>query len=54
MCMANDYIAVIQAGGKGTRMREMTKGIIPKPMLLLNGKPMLMNLLLLLGTWEIR
>lgn len=41
MRKVNDYIAVIQAGGKGTRMREMTKGIIPKPMLLLNGKPML-------------
>lgn len=36
-----DYIAVIQAGGEGTRMRSLTKGEIPKPMLQLNGKPML-------------
>lgn len=34
-------IAVIQAGGKGTRMRSMTGDKIPKPMLLMNGKPML-------------
>lgn len=39
--MANDYIGVIQAGGKGTRMEEITAGKIPKPMILLNGKPML-------------
>lgn len=37
----NEYIAVIQAGGKGTRMRELTRDEIPKPMLMLNGKPML-------------
>ena len=36
-----EYIAVIQAGGKGSRMLEYTKDEIPKPMLLLNGKPML-------------
>lgn len=35
------YTAVIQAGGKGTRMQSLTKDLIPKPMLLLNGKPML-------------
>lgn len=35
------YTMVIQAGGKGTRMRELTKNKIPKPMLLMNGKPML-------------
>lgn len=39
--MINDYIAVIQAGGKGTRMRALTKEKIPKPMLLMNGKPLL-------------
>ena len=35
------YIAVIQAGGKGTRLRELTKDKIPKPLLKLNGKPMI-------------
>lgn len=33
--------AVIQAGGLGTRMRDLTRDIIPKPMLEMNGKPML-------------
>ena len=35
------YIAVIQAGGKGTRLKELTKDIVPKPLLKLNGKPMI-------------
>lgn len=39
--MKRKYIAVIQAGGKGTRMESLTKNRIPKPMLLINGKPML-------------
>ena len=39
--MTRKYTAVIQAGGKGTRMRELTNDVIPKPMLMLNGKPML-------------
>lgn len=39
--MMRDYIAVIQAGGRGTRMRSLTKGEIPKPMLTMNGKPLL-------------
>ena len=39
--MKKDYIAVIQVGGKGTRMAELTKDEIPKPMLRMNGKPML-------------
>lgn len=39
--MSDKYIAVIQAGGMGTRMRKLTKDKIPKPMLSLNGKPML-------------
>ncbi len=37
----NKYIAVIQAGGKGTRLSSLTHNAIPKPMLPLNGKPML-------------
>ncbi len=39
--IANNYIAVIQAGGLGTRMVEYTKNEIPKPLLMLNGKPMI-------------
>ncbi len=39
--MLNTYTAVIQAGGKGTRLAELTKGEIPKPMVRLNGKPMI-------------
>lgn len=39
--MKNDYIAVIQAGGKGTRMVELTHDEIPKPLLLINEKPMI-------------
>lgn len=35
------YIAIIQAGGKGTRMRSLTHDEIPKPLLSLNGKPMI-------------
>lgn len=34
-------VAVIQAGGKGTRLRKLTEDKIPKPLLPLNGKPML-------------
>lgn len=37
-----DCIAVIQAGGKGTRMKEITGDLIPKPMLEINGKPMIL------------
>lgn len=36
-----NYIAVIQAGGKGTRMKSLTGDKLPKPMLLMNGKPLL-------------
>ena len=39
--MKSNYTAVIQAGGKGTRLTPLTHDKIPKPMLLLNGKPML-------------
>lgn len=39
--MADKYIAVIQAGGKGTRLRVLTNDEIPKPLLKINGKPML-------------
>lgn len=37
----DNYIAVLQAGGKGTRLRELTGNKVPKPLLELNGKPML-------------
>lgn len=39
--MLNHYTAVIQAGGKGTRLRSLTGDRIPKPLLMLNGKPMI-------------
>lgn len=39
--MRKQYTAIIQAGGKGTRLAVLTKDMIPKPMLPLNGKPML-------------
>lgn len=39
--MRKNYTAVVQAGGKGTRMLELTKDLIPKPLLQLNGKPMI-------------
>jgi len=39
--MLENYIAVIQAGGKGTRLRKLTLDRIPKPLLELNGKPMM-------------
>ena len=39
--LTREYTAVIQAGGKGTRMRELTGDRIPKPMLELGGKPMI-------------
>lgn len=37
----NNYLAVIQAGGKGTRMLSLTGDKIPKPLLEINGKPMI-------------
>ncbi|MBR1486806.1 MAG: HAD-IIIA family hydrolase [Synergistaceae bacterium] len=35
--------AVIMAGGKGTRLREITGDLIPKPMVKINGKPILQH-----------
>lgn len=49
-----DYTAVIQAGGKGTRLAALTKDKIPKPMLPLNGKPMLEWQIEQLGKYGIR
>ncbi|MBE6100539.1 MAG: HAD-IIIA family hydrolase [Selenomonas ruminantium] len=37
----HDYLAVLQAGGKGTRMKDLTKDLIPKPLLQLGEKSML-------------
>lgn len=39
--MLENYVAVIQAGGKGTRLKTLTKDEIPKPLLKINGKPMI-------------
>lgn len=39
--MLENYVAVIQAGGKGTRLKTLTKDEIPKPLLDINGKPMI-------------
>lgn len=39
--MRKEYIVAIQAGGKGTRLSALTKDKIPKPLLKMNGKPML-------------
>lgn len=39
--MLKNYVAVIQAGGKGTRLKSLTKDKIPKPLLKINGKPMI-------------
>lgn len=38
----SEMIAVIQAGGLGTRMYSLTHNMIPKPMILLNGKPLIL------------
>ncbi len=39
--MLENYVAVIQAGGKGTRLKALTKDEIPKPLLEINGKSMI-------------
>lgn len=39
--MNEEFVAVIQAGGKGTRMLELTHDEIPKPLLMINGRPMI-------------
>lgn len=38
--------ALILAGGKGTRLASITKNLIPKPMVVINGKPILEHALL--------
>ena len=35
--------AIIQAGGKGTRINSITGGLIPKPMLEVGGFPILFH-----------
>jgi mannose-1-phosphate guanylyltransferase/phosphomannomutase len=54
--MLNHYTAVIQAGGKGTRLKSLTGDKIPKPLLALNGKPMIrwqIENLKACGVWRI-
>lgn len=38
---------VILAGGRGTRLEEETKGVIPKPMVEIGGRPILEHIILL-------
>ena len=39
--MKNIDVAVIMAGGKGSRLRSITNDEIPKPMVPVDGKPLL-------------
>lgn len=51
--MLTHYTAVIQAGGKGTRLKSLTGDKIPKPLLMLNGKPMIQWQIENLKAWGI-
>ena len=44
MSNLEELTAIILAGGKGTRMREMTHDL-PKPMVEIGGKPMLVHIM---------
>lgn len=44
--------AVIQAGGKGTRISEITGDVIPKPMLEISGYPILYHQMMNLKKME--
>ena len=44
MGILNDIDAVILAGGRGTRMQEVTAEI-PKPMIQIGGKPILWHIM---------
>ena len=46
--------ALILCGGKGERLKEITKGIIPKAMVQVNKKPFLYYIINQLKHWEIR
>lgn len=41
----NEPRVIIWAGGKGTRLQEETKGLIPKPMVEIGGKPMIQHIM---------
>ena len=51
--MISEIIAVIQAGGRGTRMDSLTGGVKPKPMLELCGKPIVLIQMETLATYGI-
>lgn len=41
----NDMPVVILAGGRGTRMEEGTKGLLPKPLIDIGGRPMIEHII---------
>lgn len=45
--------ALILAGGKGTRLAEITKNVIPKPMVVIDGKPILEHAVLRLKKYGV-
>ena len=45
--------ALILAGGKGTRLAEITKNVIPKPMVIIDGKPILERAILQLKKYGV-
>ncbi len=51
--MFDDLTAVLLCGGKGTRLRPFTEDL-PKPLVPLNGRPLLSHLMRYLASWGVR